>query len=309
MNATHAAPELVVLGSLNMDLVAQAERLPAAGETVAGRTLLTLPGGKGANQALAAARDGVHVALWGHVGDDAFGTTLRAQLLAETVDTSALGQAAGPSGVALIVVADDGHNQITVVPGANAATDLPYVQRCLVQRGAPPLMLAQLEVPVDAVLHAFAGVRTAGGVTLLNPSPLNAWRDDLLAHTDVLIVNQHEAAWLGERLGHPLADAVRPGGLQALVISLGGDGLRVVLPDTELRLGGHAVDVVDTVGAGDCLTGVLAARLAQTPRPWGAEAWRAAACAANAAAALSVTRVGAQTAPTRAETEACLARR
>ena len=308
MNAS-AAPALVVLGSLNMDLVAQAERLPAAGETVAGRTLLTLPGGKGANQALAAARDGAAVALWGHVGDDAFGATLRAQLLSEGMDLSALGQASGPSGVALIVVADDGHNQITVVPGANAATDLTYVQRCLSQHGVPPLVLAQLEVPADAVIEAFTAVRAAGGVTVLNPSPLNAWRDALLAHTDVLIVNQHEAAWLGERLGQPLTDAVRPGGLQALVISLGGDGLRVVLPDTELRLGGHAVDVVDTVGAGDCLAGVLAARLAQWPRPWGADQWRAVACAANAAAALSVTRVGAQTAPTRAQTDAFLAPR
>ncbi len=304
-----AMADLVVLGSLNMDLVAQAERLPAVGETVAGRTLLTLPGGKGANQALAAARDGAAVALWGHVGNDAFGATLRSHLLADGMNLDALGQVNGPSGVALIVVADDGRNQITVVPGANAATDLPYVQRCLAQRGAPAMMLAQLEVPVDAVLDAFARVRAAGGVTLLNPSPLNAWRDDLLAHTDVLIVNQHEAAWLGEGLGYPLTDAVRPGGLQALVISLGGDGLRVVLPDTELRLGGHTVAVVDTVGAGDCLAGVLAARLAQTLRPWGTDAWRAAACAANAAAALSVTRVGAQTAPTRAETEACLARR
>ncbi len=303
------APTLVVLGSLNMDLVAQAERLPAAGETVAARTLLTLPGGKGANQALAAARDGAAVALWGHVGDDAFGATLRSGLLADGVNMSALGHAEGPSGVALIVVADDGHNQITVVPGANAATDVAYVQACLAQHGAPPVMLAQLEVPVDAVRNAFAAVRAAGGVTLLNPSPLNAWRHDLLAHTDVLIVNQHEAAWLGERLGHPLTDAVRPGSLQALVVSLGGDGLRVVLPDTELRLGGHAVDVVDTVGAGDCLAGVLAARLAQAPLPWSVDTWRAAACAANAAAALSVIRVGAQTAPTRAETDAFVAPR
>lgn len=307
--SARTAPTLVVLGSLNMDLVAQAERLPAAGETVAARTLLTLPGGKGANQALAAARDGAAVALWGHVGDDAFGVTLRSGLLADGVNMSALGHAEGPSGVALIVVADDGHNQITVVPGANAATDVAYVQACLAQHGAPPVMLAQLEVPVDAVRNAFAAVRAAGGVTLLNPSPLNAWRNDLLAHTDVLIVNQHEAAWLGERLGHPLTDAVRLGGLQALVVSLGGDGLRVVLPDTELRLGGHAVDVVDTVGAGDCLAGVLAARLTQAPLPWSVDTWRAAACAANAAAALSVIRVGAQTAPTRAETDAFVAPR
>jgi ribokinase len=299
----------VVLGSLNMDLVARAAQLPAAGQTVAGRQLLTLPGGKGANQALAAARDGAAVALWGHVGDDAYGAALRTQLQSEGVGLRALGQASGSSGVALIVVDDAGQNQITVVPGANAATDVAYVQRCLAQQGVPPLMLAQLEVPVRAVLSAFAAVRAAGGVTVLNPSPLDAWCDELLAHTDVLIVNEHEAAWLGARLGHPLTDEVRPGGLQALVISLGGDGLRVVLPDTELRLSGHTVAVVDTVGAGDCLAGVLSARLAHTPLPWIADSWRAAACAANAAAALSVTQVGAQTAPTRAQTNAWLAQR
>ncbi|WP_324788993.1 ribokinase [Streptomyces sp. H51] len=281
---------VAVLGSTNMDLVAYVARAPARGETVAGREFRTVPGGKGANQAVAAARAGGSVSMIGAVGADAFGDRLRAALEESGVDTGPLRTVDGPSGTAHIVVDDEGGNAIVVVPGANAAVTALTPGDEAVIAGADSLLL-QLETPLEGVLAAAETARGHGVRTVLTPAPARPLPAGLLAATDLLVPNEHEAAALTGRTDpHAAADALLEQ-VPEVVITLGSAGsLYASRTAGRFTVPAPRVTAVDSTGAGDTFVGALAVALGEgRPMPE-ALAW------ASCAAALSVQRSGASTA-------------
>jgi ribokinase len=262
------APDVVVVGSLNHDITVAAERRPAAGETVLGRSVATASGGKGANQAVAAARAGARVAMVGCVGADAAGEALVGGLRAAGVDTARVRVVAGePSGTALIVVDDSGENSIVVVPGANARLGAGDVEAALGDAAdGPPVVLAQLEVPEAAVA---AAARHAGRF-VLNASPARTLAAEVLAAADPLIVNAGEAAALtGAEAGDvdALATATLALGVRSVVITRGAEGATWATPGGRFARPAPEVRVVDTTGAGDVFAGTLAAQLARGAAP------------------------------------------
>ncbi|GAB2478724.1 ribokinase [Streptosporangium sandarakinum] len=287
-----------VFGSANMDLVAYTPVVPKRGETVTGRAFAAVPGGKGANQAVAAARAGADVAFMGAVGDDAFGPVVRETLGSAGVDVSRLRVVPGSSGVAHIVVDDDGGNSIIVVPGANGAVTAPSAEDLAVIARSDALLL-QLELPMEAVVSA---ARQARVPVVLTPAPARELPRELLDAVDLIVPNEHEAEALTG-----LADPREA--LEALlelvpeaVITLGAEGaLYGSRAGGRLRVPAVPVRAVDTTAAGDTFVGALAvARAEGRPQE---EALRFAA----AAAALSVQREGASTSmPGRAEIDAAL---
>lgn len=287
------APRVVVLGSVNIDLVTATERLPGPGETVLGTGFTTSPGGKGSNQAIAAARAGASVAFLGAVGDDGFAGQLRGALTDAGVDAGLLRTVTGPSGIAAITVDAAGENSIVVVPGANAAVeDLTAAE--LDRIAGADVLVCQLELPLPTVTAGAAHARRYGTTVFLNPSPVQPLPRELLDAVEVLVVNETEAAGLGpETLAR----------VPHLVTTLGGRGARWRGPDgTRVHLPAPAVTVVDTTGAGDAFTGTLAARWHLGPET--------ALRHAVAAGALATTRRGAAaSSPTAAETDALLADR
>jgi ribokinase len=274
---------VLVVGSLNVDLVTRVARHPRPGETVLGDGLRRLPGGKGANQALAAALAGAQVTLVGCVGDDGVGQVYLDGLEERGVDTEGvvvLSEA--PTGHALIVVDGAGENTIVVVGGANQLTRPTQVTSAITGAAAPPdVVLLQLELPLPLVLFAAVSAREAGVRVVLNPSPWDEPPARLLACADVLVVNEHEAEELGSfaEVGGPEQVVTR--GAAGATWTWDGGSVTSVPP---------AVDVVDTTGAGDVLAGALAAGLA-SPGPLDRQAVLD---AAVAAAAASVQVHGAQ---------------
>ncbi len=292
MNAP--ARPVLVIGSLNMDLVATCARLPAPGETVAGAGFVTLPGGKGANQAVAAARLGARTHMAGSVGADAFAVALRAGLDAAGVDTRQIQTVPGPTGTALIAVDAAGQNQIVVVAGANAATGPACIDAALAAQPEPGILLLQHEIPPASVAHALRAGRARGWFVVLNPAPARKVPPALLGAIDLLAPNATEAASL---LGHAVATpaaaasgarALLGRGARAVLITLGGAG--AVYADAMGARWQPAAPVqpVDTTGAGDAFLGALAAVLAAGGRIDRAMGF------ATAAGALCVTRPGAQ---------------
>lgn len=287
---------IAVFGSVNMDLVAYAATAPRRGETVSGREFRTVPGGKGANQAVAAARAGGAVSMIGAVGADAFGRELRAALDDAGVDTAGLRTAAGASGTAHIVVDDDGGNSIVVVPGANG-TVTALADGDEERIAAAGTLLLQLELPMDGVVAAAESARTSGGRTVLTPAPARPLPDRLLAATDLLVPNEHEAAALtGKSDPHEAAAALLER-VPEVVITLGGAGSLYAARDGDpVTVPARPVRAVDTTAAGDTYVGALCVAYAEgRPMP-AAMAWAA------AAAALAVQRPGASSSmPARAE--------
>lgn len=301
---------ICVVGSLNMDLVVRTPRLPQAGETVSGGPFGTYLGGKGANQAVAAARLGAAVSMVGRVGGDAFGDALRSGVQQAGVDVRhvvALPEVA--SGVALIAVDASGQNAIIIAPGANGALTPADVDSAEEAIAGARVLLLQLETPLPAVQRAAELARAADTTVVLNPAPAQALPPDLLALVDFLIPNEHEAAIL---LGEPgfAGDAARQAvdlrevtGVGNVVMTLGGRGVILVsgTESTPHVVQPHAVTVVDTTAAGDAFVGAFAVALAEGRAPQEAVRW------GNAAGALAVTRSGAQPSlPTRVEVEALL---
>ncbi len=288
-----------VFGSANMDLVAYVSAAPKLGETVTGRAFRMIPGGKGANQAIAAARAGSEVAFIGAVGDDAFGPGLRGALSEAGVDTGRLRVVPGPTGIAHIVVEDGGGNSIIVVPGANGTITGPGMEDVEVIADSDALLL-QLELPLGAVVEA---ARAADVEVILTPAPVVALPGELLDAVDLLVPNEHEAAAI-TGLGDPdealkaLLDRV-----PEVIITLGAKGALYGSRDG-VRLWAPAVPVksVDTTAAGDTFVGALAVARAEGRGPEDALRF------ASAAAALSVQREGASTSmPYRDEIDAALA--
>ncbi|GDY30907.1 ribokinase [Gandjariella thermophila] len=287
------APKIVVVGSANADLVVAVQRRPGAGETVLGADTVVVPGGKGANTAVAAARLGAPVALLGALGDDQYGTLLRDSLAAAGVATELVRTSARPTGIAYITVTPDGENSIVVSPGANAEVSADDVVAAAGTLRAARVLACSLEVPVPAVEQAVAVAVSAGVRPVLNLSPVARLRQETLASLDPLVVNQHEAAWLLGTAedavpGVELASALLGLGPRSVVVTLGAAGAALAERGDVVEVPAPEVRAVDTTGAGDAFTGALAARLA------GGEKLAAAVHFAVRVASLSVTRAGAQ---------------
>ncbi|MEU1592279.1 ribokinase [Streptomyces sp. NPDC005708] len=283
--------DLLVVGSANADLVIGVERRPAAGETVLGSDLVVHPGGKGANQAVAAARLGARTALLARVGDDAHGRLLLDSQRVAGVDTVGVLVGGAPTGVALITVDPSGDNSIVVSPGANGRLVPKDVRAAGSLLEASRVVSAQLEIPLETVVEV---VRTLPSDTrfVLNPSPPRPLPADVLAACDPLIVNEHEARVIaGDDLGGTPEDwaaALLALGPRSVVVTLGAEGALVADGEAMTRVPSVKVEAVDTTGAGDAFTAALAWRLGT-----GETLPEAAAYAARVGAA-AVTRPGAQ---------------
>ncbi|WP_369236473.1 ribokinase [Streptomyces sp. R21] len=283
--------DLLVVGSANADLVIGVERRPAAGETVLGSDLAFHPGGKGANQAVAAARLGARTALLARVGDDAHGRLLLDSQRAAGVDTVGVLVGGAPTGVALITVDPSGDNSIVVSPGANGKLTPEDVRAAASLFHASRVVSAQLEIPLETVVEVVRNL-APGSRFVLNPSPPRALPTEVLAACDPLIVNEHEARVIagGSLDGSPeeWARALLALGPRSVVITLGAEGALVASADKAARIPAVKVEAVDTTGAGDAFTAALAWRLGL-----GEPAPEAAAYAARVGAA-AVTKEGAQ---------------
>jgi ribokinase len=297
------AGHIVVVGSLNMDLVVRSPRHPQPGETLLGSEFHTFPGGKGANQAVAAARLGGQVKMIGRVGADAFGKSLIQTLANDGVDTGQVKQIGAATGVALITVDAAGQNTIVVVPGANGELSPPDVLAAESAFEGASVVVMQLEVPLLTVIYAADLAHRHGARVILNPAPAQQLGSTLLKQVDVLIPNQPEAALLtGDALAGEAAQRLLASGVHSVVVTLGRDGVLIVEGETETHLAAHRVSVADTTAAGDAFVGAFAVALAEGRSTREAAAW------GNAAGALAVTRSGAQPSlPTRAELEQFLA--
>lgn len=290
----HARARLVVVGSVNTDLVLRVARLPRAGETVPGSDFRSLPGGKGANQAVAAARQAARVAFVGCVGDDDFGHGARSLLEAEQISTAHVHTIAGAStGVAMILVESSGQNCIALDAGANAALSIAMVDAAaaLIQDAA--MLICQLESPLPAVQRAVALAHAAAVPVLLNPAPAQPLPGDLLAQVTWLVPNETEAAALAgmnlEGAFDPVevATRLRSLGPAHVIVTLGAGGVLVASGDAPTHHPAPRVRAVDTTGAGDTFIGALAAELCAGSTLHDAVAH------GQRAAAFSVTRKGA----------------
>jgi ribokinase len=283
------AKPVLVIGSLNMDLVARCEHLPRTGQTVFGTDFFSAAGGKGANQAVAAARLGARVTMAGCVGDDRFGHDLVAGLRRDGVRSDAVRTVAHPTGTALITIAADGANTIVVISGANAACDTALVDRALADADGPGILLLQHEIPEAATAHAIRAARAAGWFIVLNPAPARPIGRDLLALIDIIVPNETEAAALtGSSDPREAARHLLAQGACAALITLGGDGALYCDAGTTLRCPAVAVQAVDTTAAGDAYIGALAVALAEDRSVADSLGFAA------VAAGLAVTRLGAQ---------------
>ncbi|MBS0426192.1 MAG: ribokinase [Proteobacteria bacterium] len=284
----------MVLGSLNMDLVLRVPRAPGAGETLLGRSLATIPGGKGANQAVSCARQGAAVDMIGCVGRDAHGTALREALEADGIDTTGLQVAAAdPTGTALIQVEDNGQNRIVIVPGANAqvAVDGDALARRL---AGAAFLVTQFETPLEQAAVAIDAARRAGCSVLLNPSPVQPVPEAWWPSIDTLVINEVEAQALAGRAADTPAQAAQAGsalrarGVGRVVVTLGSRGAVAVDAEGARHHPAPVVRAVDTTAAGDTFLGALAVALAQ------GQGFDAAVALGIRAAALCIQHAGAQ---------------
>ncbi|MBA3468966.1 MAG: ribokinase [Herpetosiphonaceae bacterium] len=286
---------VVVFGSINMDVVVRLPRFPNPGETLFGHSFFTAPGGKGANQAVAAARLGAMTRLIGQVGADAFGATLLATLQVDKIDIAGvISQPGQSSGVAFISVDDRAENRIIVVPGANASIGAAHLARLDAALDGAHVLLLQLEVPLAMVVEAARLARQRGVLVVLDPAPAQTLPTELYALTDILTPNQVEAAML---VGHPVesdadvaqaAQTLLERGVSIVVIKLANKGVYWTDGITAQFVPAFRVVAVDTIAAGDAFNGALAAALAEKQPAHTAISW------GMAAGALAVTKSGAQ---------------
>lgn len=301
-----APPRIVVVGSSNTDLIAQVPRLPRRGETLLGGTFSIAPGGKGANQAVAAARLGAAVTLVARLGTDDFGSQALRSFEREGLDTRFIVRDAdAPSGVALIFVGSEGENMIVVAPGANARLTPADVDRAAKAIAAAEVLLLQLETPLETVLHAARCAAAAGTPVILNPAPAQSLPAELLSHVAILTPNRTEVELLS---GQPVADPaaaltaaqkLREQGVATVIVTLGAQGALWVAEAGSEIVPAPKVQALDTTAAGDAFNGALAVAFGE------GQGLPEAVRFANAAGALATTKLGAQPSlPTRKEVEA-----
>jgi ribokinase len=292
MDRNNGQPKIVVVGSINMDLVAQANHLPQPGETVIGRHYQYCPGGKGANQAVAAARLGAEVTLIGQVGEDEAGTQLLAGLESDQINTHAVARTSfHHSGLAVVTVDPKGENTIVVIPGANQEVDQVYVHKASQSFAGADVVLLQLEIPMSGVIEAARQGHQAGAKVMLNPSPFQSLPPELLADVDILVLNQLESQKItGYSEPGASANALLKQGFETVVITVGANGAWVADQTIEhpMHVPGIQVKAVDSTGAGDAFTGALAVALAER------QEISAALKFANKAGAYAATVLGAQ---------------
>lgn len=283
---------ITVVGSINLDLIATVERLPAPGETVSGGDFSTAPGGKGANQALAARRAGAEVRMIGAVGKDAFATEALSLLEEAGVDLSRIGRMHAPTGTALILVDPNGENVIAVVAGANGSVLPGDLSAADLKKG--DYLLLQQEIPLQTVKAALRQAREAGAVSVLNTAPFSAEAAAFIGEADYVVANETEFDLYADALSLPEGD--RPARMAAfaertgrtVIVTLGGEGVRAATQGESIAISALKVTPVDTVGAGDTFCGYLAASLASGLSLEGALR------RAAAAASLACTKEGAQ---------------
>jgi len=303
--------KIVIAGSINMDVVAQTKQHPKPGETVFGHDLHFIPGGKGSNQAVAAARLTDDVYLVGKLGNDRFGKALQDFLNRENLNLEHVAVSdSAPSGTALIVVDEQSENTIVMIPGANYEVQAADVER--IHLNENDIVLSPFEIPQEAILAFFKRAKQMGAKTVLNPAPAAPFIAGLQAQIDYLIVNETELAFFLGHDGHDdgtdemdalraQAEALRHHAQQNIIITLGRRGVLCLAGDDWMQIEGRSVEAVDTTGAGDCFTGAFAVALSE------GHDLPTALHFANVAAALSVQQLGASASmPTREAVERAL---
>jgi ribokinase len=301
----NAKKYIVVVGSSNTDMIVKVPKLPEPGETVLGGAFLTAPGGKGANQAVAAARSGGAVAFVAKVGTDALGDEAIANYKREGIDTNyILRDPEAPSGVALIFVAQDGQNSICVAPGANGKLKPEEIKTLESTIASAAVLIAQLETPIETVREALRLASKHRVPLILNPAPAREIDDEILKHLEYLTPNCVEAEALSGVAINSVEDAkkaakaLRNRGVGHVIVTLGAEGAFISGPEIETHVKGIEAKAVDATAAGDTFTGAFATALSEGMPLTDAVRF------ANAAAAISVTRMGAQPSiPTKAEIE------
>lgn len=302
---------IVVIGSYNIDMVVQAPRIPSPGETILGGTFSMVAGGKGANQAVAAARSGGSVKFIARLGNDMFGNQAIEGLKADHIDTTHVVQTSEAAcGVALITVSDEGENAITVASGANALLLPDAIDQADAMLASASIVLIQLETPVETISHVMNRCEAHGVPVILNPAPALPLDDAIFSKVAVLTPNESEAALIS---GMPVTDvetakrageAILAKGVGTLIITLGSEGALLFEGGTGTLIPTFPVDAVDTTGAGDTFNGALSVAMSE------GKSWEDAVTFANAAAALSVTVFGAQpSAPRREDIDALVSAR
>jgi ribokinase len=295
---------IVVVGSLNMDLVVQVPTIPKPGETVLGNNFATYPGGKGANQAVAAARLGASVTMIGQVGADTYGESLINNLVAEGVNVDCIfTDERNATGVAMISVDASGQNSIAVASGANFTLTKDHIQSAWGKLSDTNILIMPLETPLDTILEAARLAKERGAKVVLNPAPARLLDVELLSQVDVLVPNEHEISQISEHYVSPNTDVEEAArtmimqGVNAVVTTLGSKGVSIVDDSkNEVLLPPFTVDVLDTTAAGDSFVAALAVGLGEGKSLYEACYF------ANAAGALTVTKMGAQPSlPTRTE--------
>ncbi len=301
-----SAKHIVVVGSSNMDLVAKAPRIPVTGETLTGTDFFMLPGGKGANQAVAAAKLGAEVIFVARLGKDVFASKSLENFKSVNINTRHIEQLDGvPSGIAIIAVDDNGQNIIIVVPGANGKLMPADVDKAESDIANAAIVVCQLEVPIETVEQAAKIANKNKVPFILDPAPARALSDELLELVDIIKPNETEAEILtgikvtDQASAGKAADALLAKGVKTVIITLGEKGLLLATKDSKEMIPNNKVKAVDSTAAGDAFTGSLAYGLAK------GDSLKDAAVYANAVAAISVTRLGAQSSmPTKEEVDA-----
>ena len=303
-------PQIITLGSINMDIVTETQELPKSGETIFGHRLHYIPGGKGSNQAVAASRLHDHVTLVGKLGNDNFGASLKTFLQAEKLNLEHLKfDPEAPTGIALITVDQHSENTIVVVSGSNARITPEDIDTLIYEED--DILLSQFEVPQETILHFFRQGKQNHAITILNSAPAGTFLPELQSLVDYLILNETELAFFAGLEDPPTdpdaiilaAQNLRTHDAQSIIITLGAKGLLCIHQDEVIALPGIAVNAIDTTGAGDCFVGAFAAAIAmQHPLK---DTLRF----ANTAAALSTKKLGASISmPYRKDVDALLAK-
>ena len=284
--------KIVVLGSINMDLVTMVERKPLDGETITGKDFMQVGGGKGANQAISVSKLGGDVVFLGKVGEDAYGQELKAEMSKNKIDISKVEETEGPTGLATIIVDAKGENSIIVVPGANGKVDREYIDRHKAVIEEASTLLCQLELPLDTVKYAFETAKKNGVRTILNPAPAKKEAAELLQLSDIVVLNETEFDIFTDGDSSTKEDIIENSrilfdkGVKELIVTLGSKGVLYINKDRYIEMDAYKVEAIDTTAAGDSFIGGFIAYMD--------EGMEKAIDMGMKAGAIAVTRMGAQ---------------